>query len=154
MLVVAVLVAGMSSPVHADDVPRRDKMLHLLNQTRRNHGLPVFRLNANALALRLAALEADGGAEPLFHTVDLYGAVRTYSPSTWGENVGAAGILARVRTLWMDSGGHRANILNPRFRRVGIGVVKARGLHVGDRDLLRRLSSLRTRASGAAGGRP
>ena len=27
----------------------------------------------------------------------------------------------------MGSGGHRANILNPRFRRIGIGVVKARG---------------------------
>ena len=49
-------------------------------------------------------------------------------PSTWGENVAAAGTLRRVRTLWMGSGGHRANVLNPRFRRVGIGVVRARGL--------------------------
>ncbi|HWL91082.1 MAG TPA: hypothetical protein VNP90_06915, partial [Actinomycetota bacterium] len=45
MVVVAVLVAGMSSTAHADDLPRRDKMLQLLNQTRRNHGLATFRLN-------------------------------------------------------------------------------------------------------------
>ena len=38
-----------------------------------------------------------------------------------------AGLLTRVRTLWMHSSGHRANILNTRYRRIGIGVVKARG---------------------------
>ena len=63
----------------------------------------------------------------LFHTANLYEAVRTWSPSTWGENVGFARWLKRIRTMWMNSSGHRDNILNPRFRRIGIGVVKARG---------------------------
>ena len=128
VLVVAVLVAGMSSPVHADDVSRRDKMLHLLNQTRRNHGLPVFRLNVDLSHFAWQHSKRMAEQNQCFHTLNLYGAVRVYSPSTWGENVGAAGTLRRIRTLWMGSAGHRANILNPRFRRIGIGVVKARGV--------------------------
>jgi uncharacterized protein YkwD len=127
VLVVAVLVAGTSSPVHADDVSRRDKMLHLLNQTRRNHGLPVFRLNRDLSHFAWQHSKRMSERNRCFHTVDLYGAVRSYSPSTWGENVGAAGTLRRVRTLWMGSSGHRANLLKPAFRRIGIGVVRARG---------------------------
>jgi uncharacterized protein YkwD len=128
VLVVAVLVAGMSSPVHADDLGRRDRMLHLLNQTRRNHGLPAFRLNADLSHFAWQHSKRMADRNDCFHTVNLYDAVRTYSPSTWGENVGGAGTMRRIRTLWMGSSGHRANILNPRFRRIGIGVVKARGL--------------------------
>src|SRR5688572_16863171 len=118
VLVVAVLVAGMSSPVDANTLSRRDRMLQLLNQTRRNHGLPVFRLNvtlsntARHHSVRMAE------RNQCFHTVGLYDAVRAYDPVTWGENVGAAGTLRRIRTLWMGSGGHRANILNPAFRRI------------------------------------
>jgi uncharacterized protein YkwD len=128
VLVVAVLVAGMSSPAHADDVPRRDRMLHFLNQTRRNHGLPVFRLKVELSHFAWRHSKRMAERNECFHTANLYDAVRSYSPSTWGENVGAAGTLRRVRTLWMGSSGHRANILNPRFRRIGIGVKWARGL--------------------------
>ena len=128
MLVVAVLVAGTSSGVRADDITRRDRMLHLLNQTRRSHGLRVFRLNGvlSHDAWRHSKRMAE--RNKVFHTLNLYDVVRSYHPSTWGENVGAAGTLRRVRALWMGSGGHRDNILNPRFRRIGVGVVKARGL--------------------------
>jgi uncharacterized protein YkwD len=128
VLVVAVLVAGMSSPVHADDVSRRDRMLHLLNQTRRNHGLPVFRLNVDLSHFAWRHSKRMAEKRDCFHTQDLYDAVRSYQPSTWGENVGAAGSSRRIRTLWMGSSGHRVNILNARFRRIGIGVVKAHGM--------------------------
>lgn len=128
VLVVAVLIAGMPSLAHADNVTARRKMLHLLNQTRGNHGLRTLRLNANVShdAWRHSRKMAE--LNRCIHTANLYDVVRRYSPSTWGENVGAADTLKRIRTLWMGSGGHRANILNPRFRRIGIGVVKAHGL--------------------------
>lgn len=128
VLVVAVLIAGMPSPADADNVPARRKMLHLLNQTRGNHGLPALRLNANVSHYSWKHSKKMADLNRCIHTANLYDVVRTYSPSTWGENVGAAGTLLRIRNLWMGSGGHRANILNSRFRRIGIGVVKARGL--------------------------
>jgi uncharacterized protein YkwD len=128
LLVVVVLIAGTSTRVLADDLVRRDKMLHLLNQTRRNHNLPTFRLNASLshYAWRHSKAMAERGY--LFHTADLYGVVRSYQPTMWGENVGEAGWLKLVRTLWMRSAPHRQNILKPGFRRIGIGVVKARGM--------------------------
>ena len=127
MVVVAVLVAGMSSTAHADDLPRRDKMLQLLNQTRRNHGLATFRLNVELSHFAWLHSKRMADRNQIFHTNNLYDAVRAYHPSTWGENVGMAGLLTRVRSLWMHSSGHRANILKARYRRIGIGVVKARG---------------------------
>ena len=87
------------------------------------------------LALRMATLEAHGRAERVLPHAESSVPFAAYSPSTWGENVGMAGTLLRIRTLWMGSAGHRANILKPAFRRIGIGVVKARGRDVGNRDL-------------------
>ena len=85
------LIAGMPSPAHADNLTARRKMLHLLNQTRRNHGLATFRLNANVS--HDAWLHSKRMAERYrcFHTTNLYDKVRAYSPSTWGENVGSGG---------------------------------------------------------------
>ena len=128
VLVVAVLVAGMSSPADADDLPRRDKMLRFLNQTRRNHGLPVFRLNADLSHFAWRHSQRMADRRDCFHTANLYDVVRSYSPSTWGENVAGAATLKRVRTLWMGSASHRANILKGQFRRIGIGVYRSHGL--------------------------
>jgi uncharacterized protein YkwD len=46
-----------------------------------------------------------------------------YRWSAWGENVAMGYPTARsVVRAWMHSAGHRANILNPRFRDVGVGL--------------------------------
>ena len=128
VVVAAVLVAGVSSTADANVLPRRVRMLHLLNQTRRSHGLPVFRLNRSVSNFAWRHTKRMVARNYLFHTSNLYDAVRLYRPSTWGENVAMCLSLKRVRTLWMRSAPHRANILNARYRRIGIGVVKARGL--------------------------
>lgn len=127
-LVVAVLVTGTATDVRADDVTRRDRMLRLLNQTRRNHGLPVFRINLELSHFAWLHSKRMANADLLFHTSNLYSHVQAYSPSTWGENIGYAGTLRRVRRLWMQSGGHRDNVLARRFRRIGIGVFRAQGV--------------------------
>jgi uncharacterized protein YkwD len=128
VLVVAVLVSGTASTgVRAAELTPRQRMLQLLNQARRNHGLAVFRSNLELSKSAWNHSKRMAERNQLFHTANLYEAVRTWGPSTWGENVGFARWLKRIRTMWMNSSGHRYNILNPRFRRVGIGVVKARG---------------------------
>ena len=126
-LVVVVLIAG-ALPQASATTTRRARMLSLLNQTRRNHGLPTFRLNLALSSTAYSHSRAMADRNELYHTANLWNAVRAYSPSPWGENVGYARWLTRVRTMWMQSGGHRANILNPAFRRIGIGVVRARGV--------------------------
>ncbi len=126
-LVVAVLLTGTASPADADDLTRRNRMLRLLNQTRRNYGRPAFRLNATLSHYAWQHTRRMVERNRLFHTVDLYSRVRAYGPTMWGENVGAAGWLKKLRRLWMHSYAHRHNILKGGFRRIGIGVVRARG---------------------------
>jgi uncharacterized protein YkwD len=49
-----------------------------------------------------------------------------YQPSTWGENVAyGQPTVAAVMTAWMNSSGHRANILNPAFVHIGVAAVTA-----------------------------
>lgn len=56
-----------------------------------------------------------------------------------GENVAFAADAARAHTALMHSPGHRANILDPQFNSIGIGVVRVRdGVYV-TQDFARRL---------------
>jgi uncharacterized protein YkwD len=48
--------------------------------------------------------------------------------SALGENAAAAGSVRRAHRVLMRSSGHRENILSRRYHRIGIGVVRARGL--------------------------
>jgi uncharacterized protein YkwD len=127
VLVVVVLVTATASNAAAEDLTRRDRMLRLLNKTRRNHGLPVFRLNRSLSTKAWRHSKRMVEQNRMFHTQQLYRVVSSYSPSTWGENVAKGTWLGQVRKMWMNSPGHRANILRRAFRRIGIGVVKARG---------------------------
>ena len=46
-----------------------------------------------------------------------------YSAGTWGENVAAGyGSASSVVDGWMNSSGHRANILNGAFTQIGVAV--------------------------------
>jgi uncharacterized protein YkwD len=47
---------------------------------------------------------------------------------TAGENLALAQTLAIAHTGLMHSPGHRANILNPAYHRVGIGIIEG-GVH-------------------------
>jgi len=43
---------------------------------------------------------------------------------TYGENIAFGySTAAAVMQAWMNSPGHRANILNPNFKEIGVGVV-------------------------------
>ena len=42
-----------------------------------------------------------------------------------GENIAYGNVTAdQMMAMWMNSAGHRANILNPRFTRIGVGAVR------------------------------
>ena len=49
-----------------------------------------------------------------------------FSAGTWGENVAAGyATAASVVDGWMNSSGHRANILDPSFTHIGVAVANA-----------------------------
>jgi uncharacterized protein YkwD len=61
--------------------------------------------------------DTKGGNEDACERIRRYG----YSWRECGENIGYNSTPERMFDAWMSSSGHRANILNGRFREVGIG---------------------------------
>ena len=107
--------------------------LCLLNQERARRGLRPLRHNTR-LALAAKRHAADMVRRDYFSHVapggtDFVARIRRtgYSAPTLGENLAAgSGTLATPAATvrgWMNSPGHRRNILHRRFREAGIGVV-------------------------------
>ena len=110
--------AGSRSPNY------RARILRLVNDIRGHHD--VRRLDLNVRLSRYAKRHsvAMANQKRLFHTTNLQRRVRTYKARTWGENVGVGGAVRSVVRAWKKSDAHRQNMLNRKFRKTGIGVVK------------------------------
>src|SRR5207247_10431108 len=110
--------------------------LTLLNQARRSAGLTPLALNpqlpaaaqahtddlVNASA-KMGALGHNGsdGSTPLVRI--LRAGYHTYSwGSYYGENWAAFQTIDQSMKFWLADPPHRANILRPRFREIGIGI--------------------------------
>ena len=109
----------------------------LLNKARRAHGLR--RLRANPHLLRAAERHSrsmvlsgffshvDPGGLSSLDRIRLSGFLRHARAWACGENIGyGEGPTSSPRSMmqsWMNSAPHRANILTPGFRAVGVGVV-------------------------------
>jgi len=146
-VVAATVVLGLSGTAHAvncagaDVMPSADTVvvvrtatLCLLNQERAAKGLapltsePVLEGAATkysrAMVLyRFFAHETPGGQTMVMRLKDYISGTRSW---TTGENLawGELGYATPKGTVaaWMASAGHRANILEPAFRQIGIGV--------------------------------
>lgn len=95
-----------------------------INNARARNGLPPVALRAglSEYARRQSARMAD--ARSLFHTTS-FSAICCWS--SIAENVGVADSARRVHLNFLASPGHRANILDPTKREVGVGVVRSGG---------------------------
>jgi uncharacterized protein YkwD len=124
------------SPAKLGQAGVRHATLCLLNQQRAAHGLrPLHadrRLARAALghskdmvAHRYFAHESRSGA-PFTARIARTGWTRSRRSYVVGENIGwGSGVLATPRAMvrgWMHSAPHRANILERRYRVIGIGV--------------------------------
>ena len=105
----------------------RAAVLCLHNEERAEHGLGKLKANKK---LR----EAARGHSTFmvrasrFEHGDLAGRIRQagYRGWTYGENIawgtGRLATAGEIHRAWMNSPGHRANILRPQFREIGIGI--------------------------------
>lgn len=115
-----------------DDVKSLEqKVIDLVNQQRANNGLPA--LKANWEICRVARYKSQDMINKGYfaHQSPTYG-----SPFNMMENFGikfsAAGeniaygqrTPQEVMTTWMNSPGHRSNILNATYNQIGVGVAK------------------------------
>jgi uncharacterized protein YkwD len=126
----ATCAGASSSPERLGESGVRHATLCVLNQQRRAHGLRPLRAD-NGLAKAALGHSKDMVAHRYFAHESRSGAAFTARmPRSrfhiLGENIGwASGRFATPRAMvqaWMHSAGHRANILQPRYRAIGIGV--------------------------------
>lgn len=124
---------------HSSDLPDRDRVdegrsavLCLLNQQRVAHGLPALAEDAR-LQAAAQAHAADMGQRHFYAHRDPDGVEPAdriqragFKGRTTGENiawgVGLSATPARIVDAWLDSPGHRKNILRSSFTRVGTGI--------------------------------
>jgi len=98
------------------------QLLSLTNAARSRAGLPALRPSSTLTSVARRWSDRMAASGTLGHNPSLGSQV-----SGWrriAENVGMAGSVARVQELFMGSSGHRANILNRSYDRVGIGVTR------------------------------
>lgn len=96
----------------------------MVNAVRAEHGVGPVRLNSSMSAVAASWSQAMADAGTMSHNLDY----STQIPSGWSraaENVAwnSPPDVAGLQSAWMGSPGHRANILDPAFTDIGVGVV-------------------------------
>lgn len=137
----AAACAGANASPHDLTVNQtRAATICLLNAERGKRGLAPLRHNdglalagqrhARDMVKRRYFSHVSRGGTAFSTRIKRTGYLRGAGRALLGENLAwGSGRLATPRAIvrtWMSSPGHRANILKPAFREVGIGVVRAR----------------------------
>ncbi len=107
------------------------EVFNLINAQRTKNGLTA--LKSNAEVLRVARIKAQEMVDKNYfsHTSPTYGSpfemLKNFKISykSAGENIAGNSSNSGAVNAWMNSPGHRANILNSSFNYTGIGVVKS-----------------------------
>jgi len=126
--------AGSKAPAAPAAGGTAAQVIALVNKERAKRGCRALTSNSR-LALAAQGHSADMARRGFFDHTNPDGkdpsdriTAAGYRWSAYGENIAKGQPTpASVMTSWMNSSGHRANILNCAFREIGIGVVKSGG---------------------------
>lgn len=108
------------------------KMVNLVNQERAKAGVPALKIDLELS--RVARIKSQDMRDKNYfdHNSPTYGSPFQMMKSfgityrTAGENIAKHSSVESAMTGFMNSDGHRKNILNPSFTHVGIGIVDGR----------------------------
>lgn len=135
MLVVVLLLTGVfamsvvGSPTASATSANEEKMASYINAARADYGRAGLRLSQSLSDIAHAHSYKMAQAGSIFHTKNLSYALRNYSWTVAGENVGMGPTVYRIHRALMNSSAHKANILYRGFKRVGVGVVYKNGMY-------------------------
>ena len=107
------------------------EVFDLINKQRTNNGLPALKNDSEVQ--KIARIKAQDMVDNNYfsHNSPTYGSpfdmLKSFKVSykTAGENIAANSSNSSAVTAWMNSSGHKANILNSSFNYTGIGVVSS-----------------------------
>lgn len=108
------------------DYDKAYKVLKILNKERSKNNLPKLKMDKSLLSS--AMLRATETTYQFSHTRPNGNTCFSINSLIYGENIALGQKDAtEVMNDWMNSAGHRANILNSKYTCIGIGVVKYNG---------------------------
>jgi uncharacterized protein YkwD len=126
VLAALAMACVVSSPAAARPTPAEAALIHAINAERTPRGLVPLRVD-----LRLEQAARAKSSEMLRTGTFAHGDVRARlvrfgaRGPTYGENLawasGSNTSATRIVRMWMESPGHRANILRAAFTRIGLG---------------------------------
>jgi uncharacterized protein YkwD len=124
-LVLAILVSGAATARPAGASSVEDTFTTKLNHARSSRGVPQLTTRSHLVAVARDQAARMAGQSRLYHNPNLTSNVNNWR---WvGENVGYGPDALSVHVAFMNSPGHRANILDRDFTEVGIGAVVRNG---------------------------
>ncbi|NLA37424.1 MAG: transporter [Actinobacteria bacterium] len=120
ILAAVFVLLGFATACESTDA-ERDEVINLVNQTRAANGLGQLKANPQL------SLKADNWAQKLRNDCRLsHSRLADGAPNEWkklGENVGYGGTIVQVHDAYLNSPGHRANIMDPSFNSMGAAAV-------------------------------
>ena len=121
LALVAFLVAAALLGACESTKPELDAVRHSVNASRAAAGLPPVAENI------VLDVKADNWAQRMRNECRIWHSrLSDGAPSNWrklGENVGMGGNIEQIHAAYMNSPGHRANVLDPSFTEMGTAAV-------------------------------
>ena len=145
-LALAAVLTGALTAAPAGATTAEDSLTARLNGARSDQGLPSLATRSDLVAVARAQANRMADSGTLYHNPNL-----TTDVTNWrsvGENVGYGPDVQTVHVAFMNSEGHRANILDTDYTEVGVGVVE-RGDRVWVAEVFRRPQTVTTSTSGS-----
>lgn len=119
------LVASTVEPATAAATTAREaRLLHRINHARARHGLGRVTVRADLMTAARSQARTMAATGALSHTASFSGLCCW---SAVAENVGYGATVRVLHRQFLASAPHRANILDPRMRQVGVGTVRRDG---------------------------
>jgi uncharacterized protein YkwD len=128
LLTAALLAAAtfLASPAEAQLTPKEHKLAVKVNGARENHGEDRLQVNRRLSKLaRRHSRDMHEANNPLMHSTTnqmLNYMDEANCVAMIGENVGRASTVIQMHQAFMDSPGHRENILKENWTKLGIGI--------------------------------
>lgn len=125
IMLVALVAAGVvtGAPAGADTVSDEHAFVARINDLRASKGLGTLTVNGELVDIARGWAGQMAAAGAISHNPSFAGQV----DSDWeklGENVGVGGSVDSLMTAFINSPGHYANLVDPAFTHVGVGVVR------------------------------
>jgi hypothetical protein len=127
ILLALALTLGLAGPAAAQTLEPglEDRLVTLTNQARAREGKPPLRVELQLTRIARDWSHTMASRQELSHRPSLGSAI-TGSWTRTGENVGVGPSIDRIQDAFLNSPGHRRNIVGD-FDRVGIGVYERNG---------------------------